>query len=444
MRLFSKALTCCALCLLWGALQLTYPQTVGVTRKHVPADPAAAALNRLIDDAQEAVNRQDFDAAAKDYQDYLAQKPDDAAVHYDLGYVYTALHRPADAKSQYERAISLDSKMAPAYLNLGLTLMGTDAAAAADALNHAVALMPGQARPVLLLGEALERSGKLAPAIEQYQAAEKLDAKDPETRVTLGRALLSANRPNDAEAEYRAALELQPAPAALAEAHRGLALALIAEKKPEEGAREMDVYLQAAPGDKDARVERASALVDLGKEDDALAELDRATGGVPEGLRALKLRSEIYWDKKRYDDALAVLVNAAAIAPRDPDISARLGEVYLKKKDFADAVRWLGAAYSMNSQANDLLADLMDAEYESKNYSAALQLLDVLSKRQELPLGSWYLRAACYDKLGQPAEALDAYQRFLQLNKDENSDMYFVSTARVRVLTRELQDKKKR
>ena len=52
------------------------------------------------------------------------------------------------------------------------------------------------------------------------------------------------------------------------------------------------------------------------------------------------------------------------------------------------------------------------------------------------------MRAACYDNLGEATDALDAYQRFLQLNKDENSDMYFFATARSRVLARELQNKK--
>jgi len=58
-------------------------------------------------------------------------------------------------------------------------------------------------------------------------------------------------------------------------------------------------------------------------------------------------------------------------------------------------------------------------------------------------LGSVYLRATCYDRMGQIAEALDAYKKFLESNKDENSDMYFVSTSRVRALTRELQEKKR-
>jgi tetratricopeptide (TPR) repeat protein len=130
-----------------------------------------------------------------------------------------------------------------------------------------------------------------------------------------------------------------------------------------------------------------------------------------------------------------------ALAPRDPDILARLGRVYLQKKDYPNAVRCLAAAYNMNPSANDLLADAIEAEYLNKNYTEALAALDALAKREELPLGSWFMRAACYDNLGEASDALDAYQKFLQLNKDENSDMYFIATARARILARELENK---
>jgi len=418
-------------------------QDAGVTKRRVPADPAAQALNRLLNSAQDAIDRQDYETAAQNYQDYLAKKPDDAGVHYDLGYVYTALKRPADAKGEYEKAISLDPKMSAAYLNLGLTLLPDDPTAAVAPLEHAAELKPDDAHIKWLLGTALERSGKLQPAVEQYEAAEKLYDKDTNIRLSLGFALLRSGRGNDAEAQFRAALSLHPAEDASAQAHKGLARSLIEQKKLEEGAAELAAYLEAEPNDTAARIERASALVDTGKNDEALAELDRAAAAGPEGLLALKLRSQVYWEKKQYDEAVPVLLKAAALAPRDGDIPARLGQVYLKKEDYANAAHWLTVAYNMNPSATDLLAELVDAAYLNKNYAGALDALDLLSKREELPAGSWYTRAACYDNLGQAAQALDAYQRFLHLNKDENSDMYFIATARVRALTRELQNKKR-
>jgi len=436
-------LACCALCLLLGGLGSVAAQSTGAPRKHAVADPNTRALNDLLNAAQAAINKHDYAAAAQSYQDYLTKKPDDATVHYDLGYVYSALNRPADAKGEYERAIAIDPKMAAAYLNLGVTLLGSDPGAAVEPLEKAAELFPQDARTKWLLGTALEQSGKLLAAIEQYQTAKKLDDANSKIRLALGHALLLAGRPADAEVEYRAALTLQGTSADLADAHRGLAAVLIAQKKLPEGADELALYLESRPNDSNARVEHASVLVDLNKYDEALAELDRAATAGPEDLGTLKMRSDIYWNQKRFADAVPVLQKAAELAPRDADISARLGEVYLQKKDYPNAVHWLAAAYNMNPKASDVLADLVDAEFESKNYAQALGALDALAKRQELPLTSWYVRAVCYDNLGEAAQALDAYKKFLQLNADENSDMYFISTARVRVLTRELQNKKR-
>jgi superkiller protein 3 len=420
-----------------------FAQTVGTSRTKIPQDPTASELNRLLAAAQDAVNKQDYASAAQDYQQYLAKKPDDAVVHYDLGYAYTAMQKPAEAKSEYEKAIALDPKMASAYQNLGVTLIPTDPAAAIEPLQHAAELMPEDARTKWLLGIALEATKKDALAIEQYQAAEKLDATNVEIPNSLGFALLRTGHAGDAEIAFRQALALQPAGAAADQAHRGLLQALLAERKNDQAATEMGVYLAAHPNDASLQLEHASLLVDAGKDDAALAELDKAAAAGPESLRALKLRALIYFHKKQYDNAVPALLKAIALAPQDPDLPAQLGHVYLEKKDYANAVNALVVAIKMNPQSLDVLKDLVTAEYLNKNYVATLHGLDVLAQRETPPLGSWFVRATCYDKLGQVAPALEAYKKFLELNKDENSDMYFEASARVRTLTRELTNKKR-
>ena len=441
MRLGRNLMACCALWALMAGLGAS-AQTSRPPGKHV-ADPEARALNDLLNAAQAAVDKQDFEAAAQNYRDYLAKKPDDAIVHYDLGYVYSALNRPGDAKDEYQRATELDPKMAPAFLNLGIMLLRSDPGAAAVPLRKAAELTPEDAHIRWLLGTALDRSGKLPEAIEQYQNARKLDDADVTIHLSLAHALLATGRSAEAEAEYRSALGLKGSPAELSEAHAGLAESLLVGKKLPEASAELKSYLQAHPEDAKARVERASLLFDLDKPDEALAELDHAAKSGTEDLRALQLRSDILWKQKRYADAVAPLQKAAALAPNDADISTRLGEAYLQTKDYPDAAHWLAIAYRLNPSSNDVVAYLVDTEYQLKNYPQALAALDELGRREQLPPASWYVRASCYDKLGEAAEALDAYQKFLQLNKDQNSDMYFVSTARVRILTRELQNKKR-
>src|ERR1700733_959254 len=126
------------------------------TRIHVPDDTPDPALVA----ARAAMNHQDYAEAVRSYQKYLATKPDDADAHFDLGNAYASLKQNAEAKTEYEKAISLDPKLDAAYMNLGITLMETDPAAAVGALKKAVELLPKEFRPQFLLGWAYERSGK--------------------------------------------------------------------------------------------------------------------------------------------------------------------------------------------------------------------------------------------------------------------------------------------
>jgi tetratricopeptide (TPR) repeat protein len=440
MRIAPSAFLCILLGFVFSAYSPALAQSSDPGHKHVVRDPAAAALNQLLASAQEALNNNDFDTAAQDYQDYLAKKPDDAIAHFQLGYAYTGMDKPADAKTEYEKAIELDPDMDAAYLNLGLTLLDKDPAAAIEPLQKTVELKPDEPRPKFLLGWAYERSGKLALAVEQYQAAEKLDDKNFDIPFALGRTLLTMNRPADAEAEFRAAIALRPDSAP---AHLGLVQSLVAEKKPEAAESEMASYLAAQPNDTDVRISHASVLIDLGKYDDAIAELEKVSAASSGNIRVLKLLSDAYFEKKRYADAVPLLEKAATLAPEDPEITARLGHLYLEKKDYPNAVKELAVALKMDPSSNDVLADLVGAQYLSKNYAAALQGIDLLSQRKPLPIGSVFIRATCYDRLGQKELALESYKKFLELNKDLNNDMYFEAAGRARTLTHELEEKKR-
>ncbi len=434
-----KYFACRALCVVSLSAVGVRAQTVSVNKTHIASDPAEVALNNLLVAAQTAIDAKDYQTAAQDYQDYLAKKPDDALVHFQLGYAYTAMQKPDAAKPEYEAAISLDPKMSAAYLNLGLTLLSSNPGAAVAPLQKAVELSPDQANPKFYLGTALERSGQVALAMAQYEAADKLDDKNPDVHAALGRVYLRAGRSSDAEPQFRTALSIRRDSSA---AHLGLAESLAAQKKSDAADMEYQVYLAAQPRDQAARIEYAGLLMDLGKNDDAIVQLDHAAKDGDESLRALKLRTNAYLQKKRYDDAVQSLQKASALAPSDPDIPALMGHAYLEKKDYPDAAKELSIALKMSPNANDVLEDLVVAQYSSGNYAAALDGLDLLSQRTSLSAGAWFIRAACYDKLGQKSQALDAYKKFLDLNKDQNSDMYFEAAARARTLARELPNKR--
>ncbi|MFZ0038064.1 MAG: tetratricopeptide repeat protein [Candidatus Acidiferrales bacterium] len=403
-------------------------------------DPADAASRETIAKAEAAMDRKDFAGAVQICTDYLDNYPDNAAVHFQLGYAYSALGKPDDAEDEYRNAIEIDPKMGPAYLNLGLTLLDSNPEAALSALQQASELMPDQPRPKYALGMALEHAGKDDAAIEQFHEALKLDGRNFPAQLELARILLHSKKYPEAENEFHKAVEIQPNASA---AHLGLAQTLIAENKTADAATELERYLQTNPKDVDARIERASILTDLGRNEEALAELDRASALRPEIAATLKLRSLIQFRLKNYDAALATLKRIEATTPNDPDVHAKIGHLLLEKKDYADATNELAMAFHADPTQTEVLRDLLAAEYLGGNYPATLEGLDLLAKRETLSNGSWFIRASCYDKLGKIQEALDAYRKFLELNAGQTNDQYFLAASRVRTLERELKDKKK-
>jgi len=399
----------------------------------------ANPLNDLLDEAQRDIDNNQFEAAIVPLQKFLAEKPDIAWAHFQLAYAYTALKRADEARVEYERATTLDPKMSEAFLNLGILLTEKDPAAAVAPLHRAVDLLPAQSRPRFLLGQAQERSGDVNSAVASYEAALHLDPSDVETEIHLGSLYIGLKRFSDAETKFRAALEAQPkSPRPLL----GLAQSLDAQKKPEAAAAYRD-YLAVAPDAPGAESRTIHLLLEQKQYDAALAELDRAeAGGKAPTLDSLRSRADIQIAQKKYDDSIATLRKAIAIAPNDAELHGGLGRVYLQKRDFPNAEKEIKAALQLDKNNLVYWKDLRSTYYLAGNFQATLAAQDLIAKAEPPGPGEWFIRALCYDKLNQPKLALEAYEKFLQLDHDKNPDQVWQAQQRSKVLRRMLDGKK--
>jgi tetratricopeptide (TPR) repeat protein len=421
------------------AVPAAFSQTPSRTIIH-EEDPSDAAARETITKAEAAMDRKDFAAAAQICSDYLNDNPDNAAVHFQLGYAYSALGKADDAEEEYREAIDLDPKMGVAYLNLGVTLLESNPKEAAGTLQKAVDLMPDQPRPKYALGLALEHQGNDDAAITQFGAALALDARDFPARLELARTFLHAKKLADAATEFQKALALEPSSGA---AHLGLAQTYFDEKRTAEASTELTQYLQANPKDVEARIQHASMLTELGNDEEALAELNRAASIRAENESTLQIRSLVEYRLKNYDAALAALKQVETVSPNDPVVHARIGHILLEKKDYAESTKELAIAFRVDPSQTEVLRDMIAAQYLGGSYATALESLDLLAKREALSNGSWFIRATCYDKIGKKQEALDGSRKFLELNSGRTNDEYFVASARLRALERDLKEKKK-
>jgi Flp pilus assembly protein TadD len=413
-------------------------QSADPARGQSKSQKVSNPLNDLLDEAQHAIDTNNFEAAVPPLNKFIAEQPEVAFAHFQLGYAYTALKRSDEARAEYERAMALDPKMPEPALNLGILLIEKEPAGAVAPLRKAVELLPSQSRPRFLLGSALERSGDFSAAAKAFEGALRLDSRDAEALAHLGSLYLRLSRPADAEGKFRGALEIQPNSISAA---LGLAQSLDAQKKPE-AADAYRTYLELKPADSTARARLVHLLVEQEKYDLALQEIEQAEAGKPPALDSLKLRADIQIAQKKLDAAIVTLQQATALAPTDAQLIGGLGRVYLQKRDFLAAEKELKAALQMDSHNIVYWKDLSSAYYLSGNYPATLSTLDVIAKMETPGAGAWFIRALCYDKLRQLRLALDAYEKFLSLEQGKSSDQVWQAQERSKVLKHMLEGKR--
>jgi len=410
-------------------------QSAPPSKTQQASSSATDPLAPLLAQAQDALDRNDFIAAIPLLEKIAAAKPTDALPHFELGFAYSGLNKNPQAIDQYRRAISLDPNLAPAHLNLGIALLDSDAAAAADSFRRAAALLPDQSRPIYLWGQALERSGKRSEAIEKYRAAANLAPKDDVILFALARTLLAERQAPAAESSFRALLVLKPdsAPAQL-----GLAESLLDQQKTADAADLLGGYLQKVPDDDHARFERAVALQDLNRFDECLRELDRLDEGAAPAAESLKLRGSIYLQQKKWMEADAAFAKAIVATPADAQLHLWMGQAKMELHDYAAAETELQRSLQLAPANSNALHQLVGVYYLSGQYENTISTLDLLAQRETPAPLDWFFRALSCDKLGRKPEAAAAYRKFLELDRGQRPDQEFQAQARLRLLLREL------
>ena len=263
---------------LWSRLGLLLAE-----QGHLAA--AAAALERTV-----SMNTADGSAPynlarvrllqgrAQDALDLLdraaALAPDFAPAHSNRGVALLALGRGGEALTAFSAAVALEPALLEAQRGLATArLAAGDLAGAADAQAAAVALAPSdgvlleglaglqlqlaaRAKAVGDLAEAvrltalaarapgrrvealvtgsdlMERLGRFQESWEMAHEAAQAEPASPQALNNLGVACLRLNRPAEAERAYRAAIALSPD---YADAHHGLAFALLKQGRSSEG-----------------------------------------------------------------------------------------------------------------------------------------------------------------------------------------------------------------
>ncbi|HEX8927247.1 MAG TPA: tetratricopeptide repeat protein, partial [Terriglobales bacterium] len=227
-----------------------------------PASASNSAYTKIAS-AEAAMEKQDWGTAERSLLELTTGKEYVARAWFDLGYVYHAVGRRADAVEAYRKAVAADPSVFESNLNLGLLLVGTNDAEAAKYLKAATALKPTNhpqhqmSRAWFGLGRALSESDPKT-AQEAFGKALALDPKNVDAHLELGQLRGNANDWAGAEKEFAAAAEIDPTSA---DAQAMLANAYTRQNKLPQAEAALKKFVATNPQSENAHLQLGRVLV---------------------------------------------------------------------------------------------------------------------------------------------------------------------------------------
>jgi predicted Zn-dependent protease len=387
--------------------------------QQAPAAVSAASSPQSISDevaeAEAAIVKSDWKAAATRLDSWLTTHPADARALFDAGYVADEQNRLIDAAGLYRRAVEANPQSFEAHVELGLLLARqnefSDARlelAAASRLDPGVAGAGAKARVWRALAQ-IDRTDDPSQASEDLLEALKLSPETPEDTLLAAELAEKSGQLVAAEAAYRRVLATDPKSAP---ANSGLAHLMIRRKQYPEAETLLRAALAQSPDDPALTAQLAAALAAQDKAE-ALPLLQKLHVAYPKDAAITRMTAEVLaeaGDAAGSDKLYAGLLMAT---PDDPELLVAHGQNLVRQLKYAEAF----AAFDKSTRVDPANADgwsgLAFAASKTGQPSITLHALTMRSKYlPELP-STYFLWAAAYDALHDKPQAEAYYHHFL-------------------------------
>jgi tetratricopeptide (TPR) repeat protein len=401
--------------------------------------------------AAAALEKQDYAAAAKALESYLAQNPQDSRAKFNLALAYSMTGRETDAIRLYQEILVQQSDLVPARTNLGILLLaGGDASGALEQFQKVIDQQPEHWAAQVNRAAALVALNRLPEAREAYEKALQLKPDHAPTHLAYAKVLATSDSAI-AEQHLRRALELD---STLEEARLLLAVVLEDRAGNQTGGESGDglteaagiyqKFLEAHPGNAEVRARLGEIYLEQKHFSDAIRELEavRSIGRADAAVNDALLHA--YLEAKQNDKALALLPDLLAAKPDNSELHLLRGSLLMEKRQYPDAAVSFRRASELAPNSPEGFTNLASALYLMKDYPGTVAALEKIGALGKDTAGSYFLRAISLEKLSRKQPALDNYQMFLAADGKKNPDQEFQARQRSAILARELKQKPRR
>ncbi len=295
-----------------------------------------------------------------------------------------------------------------------------------QAFRSALKLDPTSPKLNYFLGLSLYSSHQAEAAIAPLQQSIQSDAKAMQPRILLATVLTVLGRKDDAEAQWKAALQIDPTSTDALDGLANLltdgdnALAAIELLKPVKRDEDLNLDLARAYG-KAGMLEQSAATVKDGLAVD------------PSSLRLTNALATVYVNQHRYQDAAALLRDYVQQHPDDVDAQVLYLRALVLNSD-SDTARPLARKLLTAAPHNfDVLFQNGLLEREAGDYAAARDHLREAVTLQPEDYGSRYNLGAALAHLNDPTGAKEQLEKAVALDPSQ-AEAHFQLAAVLRTL----------
>lgn len=342
-------------------------------RRAIVLKENAAAFHNNLGEVYVALGR--VAEAVACYRRVLELKPDWVEVHAKLGHLFNDNGQPDEAQACYRRTLELQPDNLEVLVNLGniFKAQGNPDEAVA-CYRRVLQIQPDLAEAHNNLGIAYQDQRKLLDAEACYRRATELRRDYAEAHYNLGAVLSDQGRTVAAAASYRRAIELKPN---FAEAYNNLGVALKAQGQLDEAVACYQRALELKPDHATAHNNLGNTFKEQGRLNEAVACYQRAIGLKPDYATAHHNLGNGLQEQGRLDEAAACYRRAVGLQP-----------------DFVEALNSLGVACKTDAKLDEAIDYFRKALDLQPDFAEAHSNLGDIFKQQ----GKLDDAVACYRK----------------------------------------------
>ncbi|HEY6271397.1 MAG TPA: tetratricopeptide repeat protein [Terriglobales bacterium] len=391
------------------------PQSTPATGETKPPDHAASyyhfALAHMYEEMMAMYGRSEYATKAiEEYRLAIAADPSSEYLNSALAELYTRTGRIRDAVTEAQEILQRDPNSVEAHKLLGRIYLRS----LGDTQSGS------QSREVLKL------------AIEQYEALVRIEPKDVDNHLVLGGLYGLDKEGAKAEAELKTALQLEPT------SEEGVTQ--LARLYAEEGNSQRAIEtLNSIP--EAARTSKIYATLGSTYEQQrdykqAVAAYQRAVTLDKDNIDALRGLAQNLANDNQMEAALNAYKSVQSVDQQDWQTDVEVSRIYRRMGKFDEALESLKKAESVAQDSQEIpYEEAIVLEAQGK-FDDAISILEKLVTRSTNPDGNYSAgernnRALFLDRLGniyketgRPQQALESFQKMVDLGSDEGARGY--------------------